>query len=47
MKTKARGIWAHFETVCHECGDPITISKAKPDPHECWTTTSNPTHPHH
>ena len=35
MRTKPRGVWANFTTVCHVCGDEITVSNGRPDPHKC------------
>jgi hypothetical protein len=35
MKTKPRGIHATFQSSCFKCGDDITITNGRPDPHEC------------
>jgi hypothetical protein len=35
FRTKARGIWANFQSDCFRCGAEVTISHGKPDPHTC------------
>lgn len=37
FKTKPRGEWANFLTECWRCGHEITVSNARPDPHDCPT----------
>lgn len=33
--TKARGVWATFETSCYRCDGELTVSNGRPDPHTC------------
>jgi hypothetical protein len=30
-----KGIHATFETECFRCGDEVTVTKGRPDPHTC------------
>jgi hypothetical protein len=33
FKTRARGMWANFQTECHHCGGELTVTNGKPDLH--------------
>ena len=35
MFKKPLGVWATFRSECHRCGDEITVTNARPDPHDC------------
>ncbi len=35
MKTKPCGIWVTFRTACHKCGQDLTVTNGRPDPHDC------------
>ena len=35
MRTKPRGMWATFETVCYRCDGLLTVSNGHVSPHDC------------
>lgn len=30
-----KGEHATFQTECWDCGEPVTVTKGRPDPHTC------------
>jgi len=35
FRTKAKGVWATFQTQCAGCGGVLTITNGREDPHDC------------